>query len=183
MFTTDTALAQHAATDAGEAPARASGVVPTLAVEIHEPVDPAGYSTWVWVVGLALLVAVIAWYAWVFWWTRRRPAPDPAEDPARVATLRERSLAEVDEAEQRFRDGDCDLRALTLDLNRIMRTFSTGRLGVDTTSLTVSEIAELDGTARLADLLRDYEEPAFAYDSDAEALAATAQARQVISAW
>lgn len=168
---------------AGETPAPASDVVPTLAVEIHDPVDPAAYSTWVWVVGLALLVAIVAWYAWVLWWTRRRPAPDPADDPGRWSSLRETSLGRVDAAERRFRDGEADLRALALDLNRIMREFSTARLGRDTTSLTVSEIAELDGTDRLADLLRGYSEPAFAYDSDAEALAATARAREVIGAW
>ncbi|MPV50589.1 DUF4381 family protein [Pseudactinotalea sp. HY160] len=167
----------------GEAPAGASAVVHTLAVDIHEPVIPASYSTWVWVVGLALVVAVAAWYGWVLWWTRRRPAPDPHADPAQWTSLRATTLARVDEAEQRFRDGESDLRGLALGLNRIMREFSTARLGQDTTSLTVSEIADLDGTDRLAGLLRGYEEPAFAFDSDAEALTATGRAREVIAAW
>ena len=54
---------------------------------------------------------------------------------------------------------------------------------MDASSLTVNELAQLEGTDRLTDLLSDYQEPAFAADSDAQALGATRSARAVISQW
>ena len=39
---------------------------PVLTAPINEPVPPAAYSTWVWIVGLVLLALIGAWYWFVF---------------------------------------------------------------------------------------------------------------------
>lgn len=153
------------------------------AVEINDPVAPASFATWVWIVGLALLVLIGAWYWWVFYFTRERPATDDAGGRDRWSGLRKETLAEVDAAEERYREGQSDLRNLHLDLNHILREFANGRLRMDTSSLTVNELAGLEGTDRLSNLLTEYEEPAFASDSDAEALAGCENARAVIREW
>ena len=158
--------------------------LPLGAVEINDPVDPMAFAPWVLIVGIALLVLIGLWYLFVFRYTRERPASD--EDKGRRdrwSSLRTSALEEVDAAEERYRDGESDLRSLHLDLNHILRTFSGGRLQMDTSSLTVGELATLEGTDRLTTLLSDYEEPAFAADSDAEALAATNEARAVVREW
>ncbi|UFU06273.1 hypothetical protein [Ruania halotolerans] len=157
--------------------------LPVGAAPINDPVAPAAYSAWVWVVGLVLLALIGAWYWFVFYNTRKRPAEDDAGSRDRYATLRTTMLSQVDAAEERYREGESDLRTLHLDLNHIMREFANGRMKMDTSSLTVREIARLEGTDRLVNLLAEYEEPAFASDSDAEALAATESARAVVREW
>lgn len=156
---------------------------PIWAVEVHDPVPPAAYSAWVPIVGGALLVAIGVWLWWVFWYTRKRPYSEAGGRGDRYAGLRTRTMADIAQAEERYREGASDLRTLHLDLNHIMRKFANGRLRMDTSSLTVDEISRLEGTDRLAALLSNYEEPAFAIDSDAEALAATTNARAVVEQW
>lgn len=153
------------------------------AVEVHDPVAPAAYAAWVPIVGGALLVLIGAWLWWVLWYTRERPYDEKGGRGDRFAGLRQRTIADIAEAEDAYREGRTDLRTLHLDLNHIMREFANGRLRMDTSSLTVHEIARLEGTDRLAALLGEYEEPAFAIDSDAEALAATTNARAVVEQW
>lgn len=152
-----------------------------LATPIHDPIPPQPYSTWVWVVGLALLAAIGAWYWWVHRHTRPRPAPDLPE--SHWTSLRERILQKVDSTEEQYRNGHVDLRSLHLELNTALREFATERLGRDAMWMTAAEIGRFEGAARISQLLADYEEPAFSFASDAEALAATAAAREVISTW
>lgn len=162
------------------------GLVPAglvQAAEVHDPVAPASYAAWVLIVGLALVALIAGWLWWVFWYTRKRPFEDKGGRGDRYASLRTRTIASIAQAEARFREGETDLRTLHLDLNHIMREFANGRLRMDTSSLTVAEIAKIEGTDRLTTLLADYEEPAFAIDSDAEALAATTSARAVVEQW
>lgn len=154
------------------------------AVEIHDPVPPQPFAYWVWIVGLVLLVLIALWYVFVFRNTRERSATSESSGRRdRWSSLRATALEQVDAAEERYREGESDLRALHLDLNHILRTFANGRLNMDTSSLTVGELARLEGTDRLTTLMREYEEPAFAIDSDAEALSAAHDARGVISQW
>lgn len=161
----------------------APDLAPVWAVEVHDPVAPAAYATWVPIVGGALLVLIGGWLWWVLWYTRARPYEDKGGRGDRFSGLRQRTLADIAKAEDAYREGSTDLRTLHLDLNHIMREFANGRLRMDTSSLTVDEIAKIAGTDRLAALLSEYEEPAFAVDSDAEALAATTNARAVVEQW
>ncbi|WP_159618296.1 hypothetical protein [Ruania rhizosphaerae] len=154
-----------------------------VAAPINDPVAPAAYSAWVWIVGIVLLALIGAWFWFVFYNTRKRPYEEDEGARDRYATLRTTMLEQVDAAEARYREGESDLRTLHLDLNHILREFANGRMRMDTSSLTVREIARLEGTDRLVALLSEYEEPAFAIDSDAEALSATDSARAVVREW
>lgn len=152
-----------------------------LATPIHEPMPPAPYSTWVWIVGLALIAAIIAWFWWVRRSTRPRPAPDMPE--SHWTTLRRATLARIDHVEAEYRSGHTDLRALHLELNTILREYATERLERDAMWMTAAEIGLFDGARPVADLLARFEEPSFSFDTTAQALAGTQQAREVIGTW
>ncbi len=141
---------------------------------------PEVYSTWVAVVGGLLLLAVAAWYAYVLWSTR---AARPTSQPQMARDERSRYLGEVDEVLGTYRAGARDVRALHLELARIMRAFASERIGRDVSSWTRAQIAEHDPTARVGRLLADWEEPSFARRSDAEAEYAAHRAREVIGQW
>jgi len=152
-----------------------------VAAPIHAPSPPVAYSTWVWVGGLALIAGILAWYWWVMRHTRPRPAPDlPA---SHWASVRQEALNKIDSVESEFRNGHLDLRALHLELNTILREYATERLDRDAMWMSASEIAEFDGAKQASELLAAFEEPSFAYDTDAEALAGVHELRGVVQSW
>src|SRR5699024_7921438 len=115
--------------------------------------------------------------------TRRRPAPTGGTGTDRSASVRTAGLEQAAAGEGRYREGESTMRALPPDLNHILREFASRRLRMDASSLTVHELARLEGTDRLVGRLQEYQEPACAADSDPQALAATQNARAVISQW
>lgn len=142
---------------------------------------PESYSTWVPVLGGVLLLAVVAWYAFVLLSTRR---PDRPREPGPLgADGRARFEEDVEAALSAYRRGERDVRGLHLDLARIMRSFASERIGRDVRSWTAGEIADHDPTTQLGDLLHLWEEPSFARRSDAEADTAVQRAREVIRRW
>lgn len=155
-----------------------SSVILALPAPAQPPIQ---YSWWVWTIGIVLLVLIALWYWWMFRFTR--PKPQGPRDSGEFATIRTQHEALVDDAFRRYETGESDLRALHLDLNHIIREFATARTGVDTSSLTASEMARLDHGGTLRVLLEDYSEPAFAAASDAQAAAAVSEAREVIRTW
>ena len=159
-----------------------NAVLPVLAVPA-DPQPPAQYSWWVWGIGLALIAIVAAWYWWVTWSTRPRTIEERLGKTDPFATLRAEHLAAVDEAYERYSEGESDLRTLHLDLNHLIRQFASERAGIDVSSLTVSELGRLEHGGTIQDLLDDYQEPAFAIASDSQAITAADQAREVIRTW
>ena len=151
-----------------------------LAAPIHEPVPPAAYSAWVWAVGLRCSPGSPRGTGG----SCATPGP-PRSRSARFA-LGVASGEDVGEGgdgggavPQRERRPACPAP----ELNTILREFATERLGRDAMWMTAGEIAKFEGAERISHLLAEYEEPAFAHDTDAQAMAATASAREVISTW
>lgn len=155
--------------------------VDLLAAPIHEPIPPVPYSTWVWVVGLALIAAIILWFWWVRYFTRPRPAPDLPD--SHWTSVRTATLSRIEHVESEYRNGNTDLRSLHLELNTILREFASERLGRDAMWMSSMDIRKFDGADRVADLLAQFEEPSFSFDSSAQAFAATGRAREVITTW
>ena len=141
---------------------------------------PEAYGWWVPVLGAGLLLLTVAWALLVRHLTRApRPVPPAPPGPG----LRHRYATEVDRLYAGYRAGALDLRALHLALARTMREFASERLGTDVRSWTRAEVAGHDPTRRVGHLLARWEEPSFAPDSDAEAGAAAAAAREVVATW
>jgi hypothetical protein len=142
---------------------------------------PEAYSTWVPVVGGVLLLAVAAWYAFVLLSTRHPAKPKESGPLSRDG--RAGYEEDVDAAMASYRSGERDLRALHLELSRVMRSYASERLGRDVRSWTAAEVARHDPTTQLGALLHAWEEPSFARRSDAEAESAAERAREVIRRW
>lgn len=149
--------------------------------------DPVTYSWWVWAVGVALLALIAAWYAWLAWWTRARPeapsAPVAHMEPGVLEGKRAGYTAEIDIAHAAYVAGDTDLRALYLEMNRIIRDFATARTGVNAKPLTASELASLRRGDLVAGVVALQNEPAFAAHSGPDVVASVARAKGIIRSW
>ncbi len=148
---------------------------------------PVTYSWWVWATGVALLVLIVAWYLWIAWWTRMRPEapPEPVAqmEPGVLEAKRASYRAEIDAAHAAYVAGDTDLRALYLEMNRIIRDFATVRTGVNAKPLTASELARLHRGDLVAGVVSLQNEPAFAARSGPDVDAGVARAKEIIASW
>lgn len=91
--------------------------------DFYGPIRPAlGWA----LLGVALAVAVVGWYAWVWWTTRppRRPSRPEATGPA--WTLEERraaALAELDQLEAAHAAGELSAREVFQRLSPLVRRY------------------------------------------------------------
>lgn len=133
---------------------------------------PVLYSGWWAALGAFLLLLVVGWIVFAFLSTRasaeekslapaRRP-PSGAHDP--YADLRADLERQLDAVEQRYLAGELDERGLHLALSKEVRRFASGRLGVDASVLTLSEIEHMTGAQHLTRLIARYYRPSFAED-------------------
>lgn len=173
---------------AAEVARTAAGALAAAAPEINDPVT---YSWWWDLVAAAAVLIVVAWIVFVLVSTRRRP-PDE-DDPLllmamtgdRFAAVRPVYLKKIDAVEERYRDGELDVRALHLELSAVVREFATIRRGVDASVLTLSDLRRLEGTRHLAGLIETYYRPAFSRDGapHVQPEASIHGARTVVSQW
>ncbi|SJM60485.1 hypothetical protein CZ771_11860 [Actinomycetales bacterium JB111] len=155
-----------------------------LILDLAELAPMQSLPVWVVVVGAVLVVAAVAWLAVVLWMTSL------ARDRRRAASLvpmadamRQGYLSTVARHYAAYEAGEIDLRGLHLKLAATVREFISERIGRDVSSWTVRDVAAYDRTSRIGGLLGHWEEPSFAYRSDAQAVAARDNAVEVITTW
>ena len=163
-----------------------------------ELVDPVGYSG-IWTfVGVALLIAVPAWFVWVGWSTRKTAdeveEPRPPEWHQRPASgvpvskdpwdpVRRIYLDQLSAIADRFDAGEHDHRGVHLEIRRVMREYTKARTGVDAATFTSSDAARVSLTGPLAKTLKALSYPSFAPRSVARPLRSINHARKVVSQW
>jgi len=162
-----------------------------------ELVDPVPYSGWWPWVAVAIVLAVVGWYVWV-WRSTRGPAaasPPPAvpgvpgapraassrRDP--YAALRGTTLARLDEVERRHAAGDVDARGANLEIRWVLREFATARTGVDTSAMTAAAARADRRTRPLASLLENSSVPTFGASSRTRVARTLEQARKRVRTW
>ncbi|MFJ2298730.1 hypothetical protein [Oerskovia paurometabola] len=138
---------------------------------------PALYSGWWAALGVVIVLLVVAWVVLAFRSTRAsaeekalrfRPSwATGALDP--YAGLRTEFEAHLDAVEAAYLAGGLDERGLHLALSKEVRGFASGRLGMDASVLTLSEIERMTGTAHLTRLIARYYHPSFAEDEALDA--------------
>lgn len=138
---------------------------------VEEINDPVGYwSGWLAIGILAVLLAVAIVLVAILLTRRRAPkAPPvrrlaPGEDP--FGTLRVDAHRAIDGLVAEHAAGRIDDRTLHLRLSSVMRGFASGRLGIDTGSLTLLDISRRADAAPLAGLITHYYRPSFADDEE-----------------
>ena len=128
--------------------------------------DPVIYPNWMWVLGLAIVVAVLGWilYSVWRWWTSR--SGEVMELQTITDARRRKYLTFIDQIADRYADGDLDARGVHLALAGLMRALGTERTGRDLEVATVSEVRELVPVwPGLADILQACEVPSFTGDN------------------
>ena len=124
---------------------------------------PVIYPHWMWVLGVALLVAVIGWVLFCLWrwWTSR--VGEVTELHTITDARRKKYLVYIDQIADRYADGDLDARGVHLALAGLMRALGTERTGRDLEVATVSEVRALVPVwPGLANVLAACEVPSFA---------------------
>lgn len=135
---------------------------------------PALYSGWWAALGVVLVLLVVGWVVFALVSTRAsaqekasRFAPPRSVagpyDP--FAGLRAEFESRLDAVEATYLAGGLDERGLHLALSKEVRGFASGRLGVDASVLTLSEIERMTGTQHLTRLIARYYHPSFAEDA------------------
>ena len=94
-----------------------------MADDLYGPLRP---SAWWTLLGLALILVVVVWFAWVLWSTRRprgsrRQAP--REPVVTLAEQRAEALGAIDELEAAHAAGHLDARQLFQRLSPLVRGF------------------------------------------------------------
>ena len=94
---------------------------------------PVIYPHWMWVLGVALLVAVIGWVLFCLWrwWTSR--VGEVTELHTITDARRKKYLVYVDQIADRYADGDLDARGVHLALAGLLRAHFADRGDLEVT--------------------------------------------------
>ena len=129
---------------------------------INDLRDPVVYPHWMWVAGLVVLLAVIAWIGlclWRWWTSDETRVPDLQTI---TAARRARYHELASQIRDRRADGELDDRGTHLAIAGLMRALGTERTGRDLEVATVAEVRRLVPMwPQLADVLEACEAPSF----------------------
>lgn len=147
-------------------------------------VGPVGYSGWWLVLGIGLLAAIVLWYGWVFWSTRKSAGERRARPRVDARDARERSLAEIDEVAARADRHEISVREAHQRLSAIVRGYAGAVAPAPVPAVTMTR-AELDehGLTDIAALVGDYYPKEFDRVETGDIGSALAAARALVSAW
>lgn len=99
-----------------------------------------------------------------------------------LSKTRSRSLKKIGEIETAYRKGEIDKRAVCQQMSIEVRGFVQTVTGWPTETMVYLELTRLN-RPELAELVRQYYEPEFAYYSDADARSAIAKGKELIIKW
>ena len=141
-------------------------------------------SHWVWV-GIAILVLVAAWYAWVWWATRRRSIVIPPRlTPDRLTRLRADYTRQIDLVLERAASGEITQRRAHQQLSVLVRHFVQEVSGIHAPTMTLTELnargARLTPVSEVVGALYPGE---FGPKETATLLGAAGVARRVVARW
>ena len=149
---------------------------------------PMAYST-VWtIIGVVILLAIVGWYAVVWWQTRPAPPPRPVPPPPpgwALARLKGDYLARIDEIVGLVHGGDLSQRRGHQELSTTVRQFVQDASGVAAPTMTLTDlgrsgVAQLESVTDVVLLLYPVE---FGPDRSASVAQAADVARRVVDRW
>ncbi|WP_083090187.1 hypothetical protein [Actinomyces vulturis] len=165
---------------------------------------PVLMPVWLILIVVGLIIAMVAWYVFVFTWTRadnRIAIDDIPLEPAQRAVW----LSKIDALQERAINGDISLRQLHVELAAVMRGYASARAGRDLSSCTVRDLLDQARTTgplsissrlravlwagrpldenplgRVGELLALFEQPSFDRDPRGAITTSCSMAREVI---
>lgn len=149
---------------------------------------PEQYGLLWFLVGAVLVLAVAAWYGYVFWSTRRKPQKSianlPPQEPIRpdMHALKAKYLALIAEVEQGVNGGTITSRTAHQKLSLLVRYFVFEANGFRAQVLTLSDIKQTKFTT-IASAVEQYYPAEFAAIEQGDIASAIAVAKEVVTAW
>ncbi|SCW56443.1 hypothetical protein SAMN02910456_01872 [Ruminococcaceae bacterium YRB3002] len=108
-----------------------------------------------------------------------KPVVRPKIDPSK---LRMMYLEKIKEIETRYATSLIDMRQAHIELSEAVREYCSEASGVPVKAYSLKEISVL-GKPQLHEMVREFYEPEFAYDSDKDIKASFSKAREVVNSW
>jgi hypothetical protein len=139
---------------------------------------------WLWA-GIGILVLVAAWYAWVWWSTRRRTIVIPPRITAdRLTRLRADYTRQIDLVLDRAAAGEITQRRAHQQLSVLVRHFVEEVSGIHAPTMTLTELhargSRLEPVSEVVGTLYPGE---FGPDETATLVGAGTVAKQVVARW
>lgn len=134
--------------------------------------SPFGFSAYWYAVGLGLILLAAAL-------RRLMDRPSGIRSPLRLDRLRRQSLSRIDEISRAFKSGELDTRGVHQRMSLEVRKFVQAVTGWRTETMVYDELAAL-ARPEVADLIKTYSEPEFAFSTDADSQAAIDGGRQLV---
>lgn len=147
---------------------------------------PIGYA-WYWFpAGILAVALVLAWFGFVFWWTRRtksRPGSAPVPLPPRwQPSARAKYLARIDQIAAQHDQGKIDARTANQQLSAAVRGFVHEFTGLPSDRMTLAELRAL-GIVPVTEAVAFFYPAAFTVHSRQNVAESVSLAQQVVRAW
>lgn len=149
---------------------------------------PMNYTVMWLLIAIGCAVALIAWYGFVLWLTRKKrqrtvATLKPADmTPIDIPAIQAKYLALIAEIEQALARGEIKSRAAHQKLSILLRYFAQEAHGLRAFSLTLTDLRKTRFT-QLADAIESYYVPEFHQVLEGDIQAALRLAKEVVSTW
>ena len=150
--------------------------------------EPVGYSVWLLIGFITLIAAVLIWYGFVIWLTRKKKQRTVENLAAKVPVLpdipaiQKKYLALIDEVERSYQQGAMKSRAVHQKLSLLLRYFVHETKGLRAYTLTLSDLRHTR-YAKLVEAIDSYYVPEFHEVLTGDVPTALATAREVVTTW
>ncbi len=151
---------------------------------------PVQYLPWWGIIGGVMLLAIVAWYVFLFVSTRAGRVPAPAPMPTAnsawlnrtTETVRSEYLQLIDQTRRAHASGSIDAREAHHRLSQIVRAFVSEREGQQTMQMTLKDLRATRFTPLIQAVERLYP-GAFGTGTVASVDRAVDEARRLVSTW
>ena len=145
---------------------------------------PVQYSPLWFLLGMALLGLIVAWFLFVLAMTRRKP--DPAAQLTDLTdlttTVRDAYLDRIDEVDRRYRAGGLSYSEAHHELSALVRTFAAESRGVRAQYMTLDDLRHTPHRT-LAETVGTLYPGAFSGDERGSVADAVARASELVRTW
>ena len=148
---------------------------------------PVQYQPWWGLLGFLILAVVVAWYVWLFIWTRAskarsaQPQQAAAFRPSAEA-IRAHYVGMIDQTRAAHAAGTLDRREAHHQLSLLLRSYVDAREGVRTLHMTLKDLRSTPLTP-LSDAVAKLYPGAFSPDYPGSVDEAAAEAQRLVNSW